>query len=133
MSLKNCNIQVITKSNDTISTRDILETGILYVRYTQYACGDCIKFLNSALLEYHSENPSTRIRLLFKDVGMRDLHVIENNFGKRFEVYKVDTMPTDFDEAYTPYVFKLDKSLKIRDYYIPRKELPDSLHAYLYH
>lgn len=132
MSLKDCDILTVTKSNDSIPTTDILESDILYARYSQHACGDCISFLNSALIEYHTSFPTARIRLLLKDVGMRDLHVLENKLGKHFEVFKTDELPTDFDDAETPYLFKLDNDMSIRDFYIPRKELPDSLHAYLY-
>lgn len=132
MSLKNCDIRAISKSNDTLALTDLLDPMTLYVRYSQYACGDCIRFLNSALMEYETDTPEVRIRFLLKDVEMRDLHVIENRLGRKFEVYSVDSLPTDFNGAETPYVFWLDDALKVRNYYIPRKELPDSLKAYLY-
>lgn len=132
MPLKDCDILAITKSNDSISTKDIFKSGVLYVRYSQYACGDCINFVNKAMVEYKSDKSSSEVVLLLKDIEMRDIHVLENKFGKRFEIFKIDSLPTDFDEATTPYIFKLDQNLNVRDYYIPRKELPDSLHTYLY-
>lgn len=132
MPLGDCDILTVSKSNDSLSTKDLFHPGVLYVRYSQYACGDCITFVNTALVEYTSQAPSQKVIYLIKDIEMRDLHVWESKLGKRFEIYKVDSMPTDFDEGLTPYLFKLDDSLKVCDYYIPRKELPDSLQNYLY-
>ena len=132
MSLKDCKLDAITKANDTLPLKDVLKNDILYVRYSQYACGDCINFLNSAIKEYGISNPTSKIRFLIKDIEMRDLHVFDIKMDKRFEIFKVDSLPTDFDEAHTPYVFKLDRNMRVFDYYIPRKELPDSLQTYLY-
>lgn len=130
LSLQNSDIKAISKSNDTILLQNLLNTDPLFVRYSQYACGDCTKFLNHHLITYKDSTPDARIVFLLKDVEMRDLHVIRSKFGNRFEIYKVDSIPSDFDEAHTPYLFKTDEQLCIQNMYIPRKELPDSLYAY---
>lgn len=131
MSLMGYEIDAVNKSNDTLSTKEIWNDTVLFARYSQYACGDCITFLNSALVNFSSKNPSSKIILLLKDINIRDIHVLENKLGKRLEILKIDSLPTDIDEGYTPYLFRIGKNQCIKDLYIPRKELPDSLHKYL--
>lgn len=64
------------------------------------------------------------------NVFVGDLHVIQNDH-KSFRIYKSDSLITDFDMALTPYLFILDKNKTVQDFYIPRKENPDGMNAYL--
>lgn len=130
--ISTCRLPVITKSNDTVTLASILEPGVLVARYSQHACGSCIEFTNANLMALKDSIPGQQIAVIVKDASPRDLHVFYHKFGKRFDFYYADSIPGDFDEAHTPYLFFMDGQGRVSRHFIPRKELPGMTRQYLF-
>ena len=124
---------IINSKNDTIALSSILEESnkpTLIIRLSSYSCASCIEYLLSSINPLIQNIDIENRLIIMANVFVGDLHVIQNDH-KSFRIYKSDSLITDFDMALTPYLFILDKNKTVQDFYIPRKENPDGMNAYL--
>lgn len=130
LPLKEDTITVITSKGKRVRLSDIIEPNDLIARYSVLGCPDCISHVNEAIVRYKDSNPEKIVKVIISDSYVRDLHVYRNQFGKRFEFYLADSLPTDFDKT-TPYLFFVGDSLQVLQHFIPRKEIPNRVIKYL--
>ena len=109
------NVCAINSKNDTLRLADVLNDTTLYVRFSTYACKDCIDFTLSKLME--ADLPFV---VLVSNMPIRDMHVNEVD-NKGMTMYLVPSINLDFDEGLTPYVFT-QKGQQVNKFFIPRKE-----------
>ena len=57
---------------------------------------------------------------LVSEMPQRDMHVYERT-QEGTKIYLIDSLNVDFDDALTPYVFRMQDG-KVKDFIIPRKE-----------
>lgn len=84
--------------------REILEDGLLIVRFSVYSCRDCLDFLISEL-DCSKKQSKIKMAMLIANIPVRDLHVKCKEFDNP-RLYRVDSLSFDFDYSLTPYVFK---------------------------
>lgn len=116
---------VINSSGDTVLFSSIMENDICYIRYSNYSCVECVDFIVKNLCNVMTTN----IIFLLADVPVTDLHVFETAMPYA-KYYKVESFFCDFDAAATPYIFQTSNG-KICNFFIPRRELPESYKLYL--
>lgn len=122
---------VADQQGDSISINNIFQGDVIVGRYSIASCNDCISHLIDVFLEHKRSYPNDQLVLLIADILVRDLHVLRNELGGTMNVYAVDQLPSDFDGAITPYVFRLTKTTRIIRPFIPRKEIPILTYEYL--
>ena len=113
----NVKAMVVNSDNDTLILQDIISNDLWYIRYSNYACQECVDFIVNKM--------SDKIRAgqcvcLVSEMPQRDLHVYEGT-QEGAKLYLIDSLNVDFDEALTPYVFRLHDG-RIEDFIVPRKE-----------
>ena len=123
---------VVNSKNDSLLLIDViskLEKPILVVRFSSFGCSSCVDYLLLKTKPLAKEmNCGTKL-MLTANLPVDDLHVIQSNYND-FIIYKSDSVFTDFDMALTPYLFFINENNVIQDFYIPRKEVPDSVDAF---
>lgn len=123
---------VVNSKNDTISFGNFLSTlrsPIMILRFSSFSCPPCVEFLLEKTTEFMKEKSGVTKLMLIADIPVNDLHVLQKDFDE-FKLYKTSSMSTDFDMALTPYLYFIDENLKVQNYHIPRKEVPDETDAY---
>lgn len=123
---------VIDRRGDTVDLRSVAAGGnVLVTRFSSKSCTSCVNHVIDALMRYRNVDSTTRIVLLIADVPVRELHVIEHDLHRKFEVYKADTLTSDFEDALIPYLLRPDNAGNIAHHFIPRKEIPHRIYEYL--
>lgn len=123
---------IIDRRGDTIDLNSIIEDGrVLVTRFSSKSCTSCVNHVVDALMRYRNVDSTTRIVLLIADVPVRELHVIEHDLNRKFQIYKADSLTSDFEEALIPYFLRPDSAGNIAHHFIPRKEIPQRIYEYL--
>lgn len=122
----NLRVNVVSSNNDTLLLQDIVSNELWYIRYSNYACQECVDFIVDKM--------SDKIRMgqcvyLVSEMPQRDMHVYEST-QEGAMLYLVDSLNVDFDEALTPYVFRLQDGI-VKDFIVPRKEQEDLFDRFL--
>lgn len=124
---------VVTSKNDTVPLASILSPGMVVARYSLHACGDCVSHLNQAILRYAQIFPDSTVIVILRNSHPRDLHVYQHEKGAgKIRFFQADSLPGDFDECITPYLYRVGDNMTIQSHFIPRKEIPDRVLRYLY-
>lgn len=119
---------VISQKGDSIKLLDISSRErVLFVRYSNYACKDCIKYV---IGEINKLNINPNVCLLISDIPIMDLHVIKSVEHLK-DVYRLDSINTDFDYGLTPYVFQINHKGEIKNFYIPNRIKEEEFQQYL--
>lgn len=113
----NMNTQVTNSKGQILTLNDIVTDQALFIRYSNFACYDCITYILESLCKEDSVIPYI---LLISDMPQRDMHVYEST-NKRCMLYLVDSISIDFDKGLTPFVFRCVDG-KVVDFMIPQKE-----------
>lgn len=113
----NMHTPVTNSKGQILTLKDIVTDQALFIRYSNFACYDCITYILESLCKEDSVIPYI---LLISDMPQRDMHVYES-INKRCMLYLVDSISIDFDKGLTPFVFRYVDG-KVVDFMIPRKE-----------
>ena len=123
---------VVTSKNDTVPLASILSPGMVVARYSLHACGDCVAHLNQAIIRYAETYPDSTVIVILRNSHPRDLHVYHRELGDgKIRFFLADSLPGDFDECITPYLYRVGENMTIQGHFIPRKEIPDRVLHYL--
>lgn len=107
----------ISNNNDTLLLQDIISNDLLYIRYSNKACQECLDFIVNKMSNHVRNGQCV---FLVSEMPQRDMHVYERT-QEGTKIYLIDSLNVDFDEALTPYVFRMQDG-KVKDFIIPRKE-----------
>lgn len=123
---------VVTSKNDTVPLASILSPGMVVARYSLHACGDCVRHLNQAIIRYAEVYPDSTVVVILRNSHPRDLHVYSREMGGgKIRFLLADSLPGDFDDCITPYLYRVGKDMTLQGHFIPRKEIPDRVLRYL--
>lgn len=124
-------MKLYTINGDSILLSNIKgKNNVLVLRYTALCCSSCVEDILNKMKKFTEENPRIDVMLL---ANYRI--VFEEKTFKRIcqifpKVYNVDLLHIPLEENIVPYLFILDKEMRVVDTFIPRKELPLLTEAY---
>lgn len=98
--------------SDSCSLQDVFSVNkadeIYCARISATGCHPCIAETMRRVSEYKAENPEAVVIVIVANVLNRDLNVFGAQYGRKFDFYRADCFPLDFDEEITPSVFTID-------------------------
>ena len=113
----NREIKAINSNNDTLLLGNIISNDLLYIRYSNNACQECLDFIVNKKSDLIRTGQCV---YLVSEMPQRDMHVYERT-QEGTKLYLIDSLNIDFDYALTPYIFCVQGN-KVKDFIIPRKE-----------
>lgn len=125
-------IVLYTKERDSIKLSELeRKEYTLVLRYSTQSCSTCVEDILTKMKDFEKHYPSIDILLL----TTYRIQIDENSF-KRIcnifpRVYNVFSLGIPLEEEIVPYLFVLDKDLRVIDAFIPDKELPELTNRYL--
>lgn len=125
-------IVLYTKERDSIKLSELeRKEYTLVLRYSTQSCSTCVEDILTKMKDFEKHYPSIDILLL----TTYRIQIDENSF-KRIcnifpRVYNVFSLGIPLKEEIVPYLFVLDKDLRVIDAFIPDKELPELTNRYL--
>lgn len=125
-------IVLYTKERDSIKLSELeRKEYTLVLRYSTQSCSTCVEDILTKMKDFEKHYPSIDILLL----TTYRIQIDENSF-KRIcnifpRVYNVFSLGIPLEEEIVPYLFVLDKDLRVIDAFIPDRELPELTNRYL--
>ena len=105
-------IQLSDFKSDSLTLGDVVRAhsgpAIYCARISATGCHPCIAETMRRISEYKSSHPESTVVVFVANTPNRDLNVFGAQYGRKFEFFRADTFPLDFDDEITPYVFALD-------------------------
>lgn len=105
-------IQLSDFKSDSLTLGDVVRAhsgpAIYCARISATGCHPCIAETMRRISEYKSSHPESTVVVFVANTPNRDLNVFGAQYGRKFEFFRADTFPLDFDDEITPYVFTLD-------------------------
>lgn len=114
-----------TKDGDSIRLSEIQRKEYtLVLRYSTQCCSTCVEDILQKMIKMEKQYPNVDILLLTTyriQIEKKDFKRICRIFPK---VYNVFSLGIPLEEEIVPYLFVLDKEMRVIDTFIPDKELP---------
>lgn len=114
-----------TKDGDSIRLSEIQRKEYtLVLRYSTQCCSTCVEDILQKMTKMEKQYPNVDILLLTTyriQIEKKDFKRICRIFPK---VYNVFSLGIPLEEEIVPYLFVLDKEMRVIDTFIPDKELP---------
>lgn len=114
-----------TKDGDSIRLSEIQRKEYtLVLRYSTQCCSTCVEDILQKMTKMEKQYPNVDILLLTTyriQIEKKDFKCICRIFPK---VYNVFSLGIPLEEEIVPYLFVLDKEMRVIDTFIPDKELP---------
>lgn len=116
------------KSHNEIQLSKLLEgKETLVFKFSSSNCSTCIQSGFSALRKIARNIPRERLIILADKSNRREVQALSNSMGLDYPIYLAD------DNAFShmlrdenvPFVFVIGEDLRMKDLFIPMKELPD--------
>lgn len=116
------------ESRNEIQLSKLLEgKETLVFKFSSSNCSTCIQSGFSALRKIAKNIPRERLIILADKSNRREVQALSNSMGLDYPIYLVD------DNAFShilrdenvPFVFIIGEDLRMKDLFIPMKELPD--------
>ena len=120
-----------TKDRDSIHLSEIKRKEYtLVLRYSTQCCSTCVEDILRKMRKFEEQYPDIDI-LLFTtyrvQIEKKDFQRICRFFPK---VYNVFSLGIPLDEEVVPYLFVLDRGMRVIDTFIPDKDLPKLTNRY---
>lgn len=120
-----------TKDGDSIRFSEMdREENTLVLRYSALCCSSCVESILSKMRDFEKQYPNIDILLLttYRVAAEKDSF---KRICKLFpKVYNVFSLQIPLDDEIIPYLFILDKDMRIVDTFIPHWELPELTNRY---
>lgn len=120
------NIILNDENHETYYLKDIIQENHLIVRLRDTDCQPCV----NALMTILQKQKESRIAFLIDYDNERFLHDMKE-YHPQSQFYRVESLPMQIDSLNVPYLFVLDKELKINHLFIPSIEKLNQTVRYL--
>lgn len=100
--------QAVDYKGRTVSLDSLGGDSTIFARYSASGCRPCIDALLDALKHKAEDNPGYNFVLLIKNIPLRDLYVLNAEYGQQFKLLACDKLPIDFNSAETPVAFRIN-------------------------
>lgn len=125
-------ILLYTKERDSIRLYEIeRKEYTLVLRYSTQCCSTCVEDILTKMKDFEKHYPNIDVLLLTtyrieieKDIFKKICRTFPN-------VYNVFSLGIPLEEEIVPYLFVLDKDLRVIDTFIPDKDMPELTNRYL--
>lgn len=125
------NMLLYTKDGDSIRLSEIKrKKNTLVLRYSTLCCSSCVESILSEMQNFEKQYPNIDILLLttYRITSEEDSF---RRICKLFpNVYSVLSLRIPMEDEMTPYLFILDKDMRVVDTFIPHWELPELTSRY---
>jgi hypothetical protein len=128
------NIHVVGIRNDTFTIKQIINKHTLIFRYSVLNCNACVDSQIQILSEFLNETGLDVSKICFF-AYYEDLHDLVSTYRAmkyKFPFYIVQGNNLNFpiEKQNIPYYFETDTSLRIKNVFIPKRELPKLTRQY---
>lgn len=131
-SILDSHLQLFSLKGDSISLSQIKKKDYTLVfRYSTLCCMACVDDILEILKNYAKDNVDVEILLLTTYHLRMDYQTFRLVSSKFSNVYNVESLNIPIEDEAVPYLFILDKDLRVVDMFIPRRELPNLIEQYL--
>lgn len=103
----------------------------LVLRYSSFSCTPCVDSAVELIKNFIKENPNIDVLLIGTYGLAQELRRFKRTNGLLTQVYHVNSLKLPIEKENIPYLFILDKDMKVIDIFIPRKELLEQTANYL--
>ncbi len=101
------------------------------MRYSYLSCTPCVDDVVALINEFGKQNRNIEIIILATYRFRKDLKSFKRLNKVFTHVYNVKSLDLPVEEKHLPYLFVLDKNMRVMDLFIPRKEVPELTSEYL--
>jgi len=113
-------IQICDYKSTAMKLVQLAEPHTLFARFSATACRPCLDALLASLENFAAEHPNWSIVMLISNIQLRDLYVMQPQFGPQFRMLACDNLPIDFNDGDTPVLFRIDAGGRIYDHFTTR-------------
>lgn len=100
--------EAVDHKGRTVSLDSLGGDSTIFARYSASGCRPCIDALLAALKLKAEVNSGYKFVLLIKNIPLRDLYVLNAEYGQQFKLLSCDNLPIDFNSAETPVAFRIN-------------------------
>ena len=126
-------IVLTNKSKEEIWLSDLLKEGdALVFKFSSSNCSTCIQSGFTDLKQIAKNIPQERLIVLADKSNKREIQALSNSMNLVYPIYLVNDTAFSYilrDEN-VPFVFVIGEDLRMKDLFIPMKELPDYSDTY---
>lgn len=110
-------------NNNTTTLSNIVTKAKLIIRFSSMGCDNCIQ-QEIEIIENLGVNIDDNIIILVSNQNIRALNLFNKIHNCKIKVYKSDPLNIPFEETNRLYMFILDSSYTVKNFFIPEETLP---------